>query len=404
MTGNMFHRYLLSDFIETYRARLASQIDSLEITDETNLSTLIEKLKAEYIIKPLVLKEPIPFTPREVSTDVRGERGRIYKRKHFEIDINIPYEGNIKLFECRPSTSFIVYLSNDIQINSSNIRTTIVLVDLDPANFQSQVHKIFSDISLNLPKMNAEIAPWNDGLESFIKSLIGQRKSAVAKKFDFMEKIGLKINPKSDEYMVPPPIAKKAIPIPVSEISRKVKKEIIPILQEEIYRDIIEVLYNVGKAVERKPSIYSKKHEEDLRDIFLLFLETRYESTSGVGEAFNKIGKTDILLKYSKDGTNLFVAECKFWKGQKKLHEGIDQLLGYLTHRDSKTALILFIDQKEFSSVVVSVKEEIKKHPQYKKHVRDTYEHSLSYEFVLPDDKQKIIQMEVILFHFPHIK
>jgi hypothetical protein len=132
-----------------------------------------------------------------------------------------------------------------------------------------------------------------------------------------------------------------------------------------------------------------------------LFLETRYESTSGVGEAFNKKGKTDILLKYAKDGTNIFVAECKMWKGSKKLIEGLDQLFGYLTHRDSKAALIFFVDQKEFISVIKTIKEEIKNHTQFSRFVKDNYDSSLSYEFVFPDDSKKIIQVEVMLFHFP---
>ena len=108
-----------------------------------------------------------------------------------------------------------------------------------------------------------------------------------------------------------------------------------------------------------------------------------------------------ILLKYANDGSNLFVAECKFWNGQKKLLEAIDQLLGYLTHRDSKTALIVFIDQKEPSALIEIAKKEIKNHPQFKRHVRDTHDTSFSYEMSLPDDSKKIIQMEVIFFHFP---
>ncbi|HMQ69735.1 MAG TPA: hypothetical protein PKA90_12210 [Ignavibacteria bacterium] len=404
MTGNIFHRYLLTDFIESYRARLILQIDSLEITAETNINTLIEKLKAEYKIDPLILGEPIRFAPRENFKEVRGGRGGIYNQKFYEIDVNIPYSGNIELFQCHPSSSFVVYLDDNIRINSNNIRATITLHDLDPTVYDSLEQNIISDISLNLPKINEEIAPWNNGLENYIKELLEKRKGEVSKKHDFMEKIGLKVNPNSNEFMIPPQIAKKAIPVPVSETTKEVKKEYIPILQEEVYKDIITVLYNVGKAIERKPSIYINKHEEDLRDIFLLFLETRYDSTSGVGEAFNKKGKTDILLKYSKDGTNIFVAECKFWKGKKKLFEAIDQLLGYLTHRDSKTALILFVNQKDFTFIVDSVKDVISKHSQFKRHVRDTYEHSINFEFVLPDDSKKFIQIEVIFFHFPPIK
>src|ERR1700738_805507 len=35
-------------------------------------------------------------------------------------------------------------------------------------------------------------------------------------------------------------------------------------------------------------------------------------------------GKTDILIR--KDGKNVFIAECKFWKGEKAFLETIDQI------------------------------------------------------------------------------
>lgn len=62
---------------------------------------------------------------------------------------------------------------------------------------------------------------------------------------------------------------------------------------------------------------------------------------SATGETFNKKGKTDILLRHA--GNNAFVGECKFWKGEKSFLSTIDQLLGYLTWRDSKTAVIMFV-------------------------------------------------------------
>lgn len=92
-----------------------------------------------------------------------------------------------------------------------------------------------------------------------------------------------------------------------------------------------------------------------------------------------------------------------FGKDKKKLTEAIDQLLGYLTHRDSKTALIFFVDQKEMTSVVNTIKNEIIKHRNYRKHIKDTYEHSINYEFTMPDDSNKRLQVEVMLFHFPKI-
>jgi len=401
--GNIYKKYLLSQFIEAVRKAMMDKVEKLEITESTDEDELISRLTGEFTIHPLDLKEPVPSEPIEAQIDAQDMFGERYKRKVFQINVRIPFDGDRDLFDCYPSTSTVVYLDRSASINSKDISATITLEVLDPARYNDAVAKLIGDINTNIPRINSEIAPWNSGLESQIKQSLEQRKGVVSNKIDFMKQIGLKMNPKSNGFMIPPPLAKKAIPIPVSQSATKRKKEDVPILQDAVYQDIKEVLYNVGKAIERKPSLYLGKHEEDLRDIFLLFLETRYESTSGVGEAFNKKGKTDILLKYAKDGSNLFVAECKLWKGQKKFLDAIDQLLGYLTHRDSKTALLMFVEQREFSSVATTLKNEIRNHKQFKRFLKDTYDSSTSYEFTLPDDPEKVIQMELMLWHFPAI-
>jgi len=403
MMGNLFNKYYLSEFVNSFRKSLLERIDKLEITENTNIPALVERLKEEFTIYPITIGEPNPSEPKETTRQRKNDWGENYTQKVFEIFVSIPFEGNSDLFYCTPSTSTVVYLDKSATINETNVTATITLAQLDEVAYFSQVNSIIGTLQTNLPRVHAETKPWNDGLEILIQQSLESRIGVVSKKFDFMEKIGLKVNPKSTEFLVPPTVIKKTIPTPATETTKTVAKEKVPILQQEVYNDIKEVLYNVGKAIERKPSIYKDKHEEDLRDIFLLFLETRYESTTGVGEAFNKKGRTDILLKYAKDGTNLFVAECKIWKGQKKLSEAIDQLLGYLTHRDSKTALIFFVDQKEMTSIVNTIKTEITKHPNFIKHIKDTYEHSINYEFSLPDDSNKKIQIEVMLFHFPTI-
>ena len=403
MMGNLFNKYYLNEFISSFRKSLMEEIDKLELTDGTNIHALVEKLKNDFTIYPITIGEARPSEPKETTRIRRNDWGQNYNQKVYEIYVSIPFEGNADLFYCMPSSATIVYLDESVRINSTNVSATIILEQFDENAYFSQVSKIIGTLKSNLPQVHAEIKPWNDGLEYLIKQSLENRKGIVSKKFDFMEKIGLKVNPRSTEFLVPPTIIKKTIPTPVAETTKTVSKEKVPILQEEVYKDINEVLYNVGKAIERKPSIYKDKHEEDLRDIFLLFLETRYESATGIGEAFNRKGRTDILLKYAKDGTNLFVAECKFWKGQKKLLEAIDQLLGYLTHRDSKTALIFFVDQKEMTTVVNTIKTEISNHLYFSRHITDTYDHSISYEFNLPDDSKKKIQMEVMLFHFPEI-
>src|SRR5690606_29732415 len=125
-------------------------------------------------------------------------------------------------------------------------------------------------------------------------------------------------------------------------------------------------------------------------DQFLLILETRYDATTATGETFNRGGKTDIILKYANDGTNLFVAECKFWHGAAEFHKAISQLFDrYLTWRDSKVALLLFVRNKDFTNILNVIKEEALKHPYFLSEVGQRGETSFSYHFHLPADKEK---------------
>lgn len=181
-----------------------------------------------------------------------------------------------------------------------------------------------------------------------------------------------------------------------------IRKKAVPSkdMPEEIYIDILATLYNTYRSAEQKPSLYKGKGEEDLRDFGLMMLESRYESVIAVGEAFNKEGKTDIILK-SDNGSNLFVAECKVWHGAVQFHDAIDQLFGYLTWRDTKSTLIFFVRNADFTSVLAKIKEEAQKHPLYLKYVGDRAETSSSFIFKHKEDPERIIKIEIMAFHLP---
>ena len=59
--------------------------------------------------------------------------------------------------------------------------------------------------------------------------------------------------------------------------------------------------------------------------------------------------KTDILIR--AENKNVFIAECKFWKGPKSFDDAITQLLGYLSWCDTKTALLVFNKTKNSTEV-----------------------------------------------------
>ena len=127
-------------------------------------------------------------------------------------------------------------------------------------------------------------------------------------------------------------------------------------------------------------------------------LEPNFEG-SATGETFNKSGKTDILLRH--EGKNAFIAELKFWRGKKAYLDTISQLLSYLTWRDSKAAVVVFVRNKDFSSVLETVKEATLEHGNYLGFVSEQEEGWFHYRFCINEDRNREVKVSVMLFHLP---
>ena len=400
----LFDNKFLSEFIKEHNKELIEEIKSLDGKIGIDLDSIKERLLSKYKLGPLKLLEPKPSEPKREKRLLPNNWGGQYEADMHMMKIELPFEGNGNLFYCKPSTCAINYPKIDnIDIHRRRIYFTLELTDLDENQYSQKLNSVIGDINQNVPNVNNDIRTWDNGLEALIDSQFVHFKTFVEKKNDFYEKVGLKVNPVADKFISPSPVTRKKIPQPIVNKEKTIEK-ITPTLQDEIYKDILNTLYNVGKAIEKKPSIYKGKSEPDLRDILLLFLETRYESTTATAETFNKKGKADIVLKHSADSSNLFVAECKIWSGISDFHEAIDQLLGYLTHRDSKSALLIFVDNVNFSETKEKICEQISNHTSFVKFCGENDDYSLRYKFSLPEDKNIHLEMEVMLFHFPERK
>src|SRR5262249_5480395 len=145
-------------------------------------------------------------------------------------------------------------------------------------------------------------------------------------------------------YVVPVTRKKVATTAPRPVTVQPFKPE--PALDEAHYQDILGIMHNMTLVMERSPTAFQSMGEEDIRQHFLVQLNSQFEG-SATGETFNYQGKTDILIRV--DGRNVFIAECKFWGGPKAFLETINQLLGYLSWRDTKTAVVIFNRNRDFS-------------------------------------------------------
>jgi hypothetical protein len=140
-------------------------------------------------------------------------------------------------------------------------------------------------------------------------------------------------------------------------------KEALAHLNDENYFTIVDYIILLGKNLENYKDLNDKFNEERYRDYFLPFLNAVSPHYSAKGEAFNRKGKTDILV-FDKKGNNVFIAECKLWRGEAYLLSGLDQLLNnYVNWRDEKAALIVFNREvQQFSYVITTATEALSRH------------------------------------------
>ena len=179
-----------------------------------------------------------------------------------------------------------------------------------------------------------------------------------------------------------------------------IKEDAIDNISDKSYRQIIDLILTFGKNLEKYSALYSKFDEEGFREYFLPYLNSMSTEYSATGETFNKGGKTDILIQNNK-GENAFIAECKLWKGEGEVIPAIDQLLDrYVTWRDEKLALIIFNKSvKGFGDIIEKAIETLKCHKGFFKFEGKTSDTSAAFIFRNPQDPEKLIKIELIMFN-----
>lgn len=400
-SGKSFH-----DFKREYAQQLWQEIenqgkDYILGVDENEYKTF---LKDKYYLEPLKIIQETEdiLEPKKIKLN-RKDR---FTERNFQIDayeciIQYNFEGAPILFALRPSTYTLTRY--EITVNSDNriVSYSFIIDKQDDGLFNKEKNDAYRRAFTNLGNLNSEVVVWNNAISGLVESNFNAIKQKLLKENSFFESIKAKVDPNTKSVFTAPTIKRKNIPQPTSS-----KKEFSsqPTMSKEMYEDTLTVLYDFGRSMERKPSTYKGKDEEDVRDLLITVLETRYDGVTATGETFNKSGKTDILLKY-QDGSNLFVGECKWWKGEIEFSAAINQLFdNYLTWRDSKTALLFFVKNKEISKVCEKIKEEALKHEYFKSYPGSKGEGRYSFIFHLPEDKDKEVYLEIMAFHFIETK
>ncbi len=308
---------------------------------------------------------------------------------------HVPYSGSEVLFQCAPSGGVMRGLHSAVPENGF-LTFEIVNWRNDVEVVKQEAKQILSEISINYSQLHPEIVAFNHHLEVQVRQAVQARRSWCQSQKDQLASLGEPFIQASGATAV------KIVPIVLKKVLVKPTGPYAPtttewIIEDAIYKQILEMIHRAGIEMERHPSVYDGKDEEGLRDHFLTMLSPCFSSVTG--ETFNKAGKTDVLIR--NEGKNIFVAECKFWSGISAYYATIDQILGYLTWRDSKAAVICFIQNRELDPVLRQIESETAKHVCFVKRHEKIADGWYNFDFHLKDDTTRNLKLAVLCFHFP---
>ncbi len=404
-SDRLFDNGRLLDLIEAQRHAVESEIGSFSLdqllnTSQYDLAGVLEE-KYSYVI-PLLIKDDIcVISNGETKIDVRDDPRR-YIRDTSQpfyilgtyIEFEIPFIGDGSLLRYQTSTFTFNPPSGKIVGQTIRVRYETTQHDGDA------IKKRFTDNLTAIQKwlnwVSSDVSGYNASLREFITANIETRKNKLLADRGLVASLGFPVKKREGmlgSYVVP---VRKKITVMRPSSSIPFKPE--PVIEMQQYEDILKAITDMSIVMERSPSAFRNLDEEALRDHLLVPLNNRFEGPVS-GETFNYAGKTDILIR--ADDRNVFIGECKFWKGPKVLAETVDQILGYASWRDTKTAIIMFNRNKRISAVLEQIPDTVKKHTNFKRPL--DYPCETGFRFVMHhnDDVNRELTLTVIVMEVP---
>ena len=366
--------------------------DELLNTSTTDLARFYSSEMAFEV--PQIFPDDLVVDQRETQIDVSrdhnrwiSDRSRPYHVTGTSVDVEIPFTGNKLGFDIQPTTR---NLNNPRAVIGDGIVSfSITGAELSPERVKQEIDGVVRSLNEHLGWLANDAKSYNSSLESLAAQAIERRKEKLLKDKSLVAGLGFKIKerPGASQTFVAPSVRRKMRPTVPKPVPSREPFKPEPILSIEDYEHILSVLENMVGVMEQSPGAFREIDEESLRTHFLVQLNGHF-SGDATGETFNYEGKSDILIKV--DGKNIFVGECKFWTGEKGYLETLDQVLSYLSWRDTKAAVLVFNRNKDFSGVLAKVEEATPGHPNFKKITRKRSESSWTYLFGHKDDANRV--------------
>ena len=207
---------------------------------------------------------------------------------------------------------------------------------------------------------HGQVVAYNENLPQIARQAIASRRERLRRHEGLAALLGIPLAPREDAPSMTPVTIEVRRP-PALPVPPKTGLAPEPGIDDKTYELILQCIRHQGRSFENMPATFANHNEEELRNFILAQLNTYFVGRAA-GEVFRNRGKSDICIE--QDNRAAFIGECKIWDGPASLARATDQLLGYLTWRDSKSSLITFnTKNKNFSKILEVVPETVQSHP-----------------------------------------
>ena len=402
----VFAEYDLSAALENQHDQVKVAVEKLSREDILGVSEgdLVAHLVSRFEIQvPTLHRDAMYIDEKETKVDVSGDPsrdvwgGRRVLLPATEVKIVVPFSGESDLFRFRPNQ--FSYSPPRAVIGSGTISLVYTEQTVNADAIKSRMESDLASIETWLGWQRAQVSSFNERLPALVESEVAARRDRLLAAEGALTTIGLPVRREGDDlttFVIPEVKRRPKITVPQPRAKEPFARE--PTLDVSTYDDILKIIENMARVMEQSPHAFADIDEESLRFQFLVPLNGHFEG-SATGETFNYEGKTDILIK--SNGRIVFIAECKFWTGTKAFAKTIDQIRGYLSWRDTKAAILLFVRNRDFSAVVDQIVPTVEAHEGWKRTVSQTGETSFRFIFGHRDDPNREITLSVLLFPVP---
>jgi hypothetical protein len=408
---DLFSGSYLDATLEAVSERVPEEIEQapedhlLSVDEDAWVAALVERRRLDLP----ELGDPWMDPPEEMRIDLSRTPSGVFGRAPFSsssaptvagfrVVVHIPFTGDGAFFLMQPN--FFTTTRPRAHVGHHELISVIEYAHDTPVEVRAHTENLIREVKQYLSPVRDAVRAYNEGIDSLAQEAIRLRRERVRRNYEHLEATGLpmrKPEAASKTYISDVIVRRPAPLMPSTPDSQPMALE--PVLSEEAYREILRIVRSSGRSMGHSPGTYRGMVEEDLRQVALMALNAGPYRGKATAEAFNVEGKTDILIR---DGDrNIFIAECKVWSGAKGFTEAIDQLFKYAAWLDTKLALIVFVRERDLTSIMEKAHEALAAHPQFVEDVVAASETELRAKVKWPGDDRRLADLNVFFIHLP---